>query len=155
MLFCAPSGVRMNLKTLSDDALHAGNLRNAKEEREGLTRILHWLRETERRRLFSKYKCKSLFEYAVKFMRYSNDQADRRTKAMRVLRDVPDIEGNINSGALNLTNLALAQRLFDLETKSANRMAPTQKSEVLQRPGQEPMPQLRVHSRGSGRTHHP
>jgi hypothetical protein len=86
----------MSLHSLSDEALHSGNIQKAKEERELLTRILHQLHETERRRLFCVYKCKSLFEYAVKFMHYSNDQADRRIKAMRLLRDVPKIEEKIN-----------------------------------------------------------
>src|SRR6516165_387934 len=105
-----PGGL-MDLKTLTDDSLHLGNIETAREEREVLTRMLHRLRETERRRLFSKYKCKSLFEYAVKYLQYSNDQADRRIKAMRLLREVPQIEEKINEGALNLTNLALAQKL--------------------------------------------
>jgi hypothetical protein len=122
-----------HLKTLTDDALHNGNIQSAREEREVLTRNLHRLRETERRRLFSKYKCKSLFAYAAKFMKYSNDQADRRIKAMRLLRDFPVIEEKINDGALNLTNLALAQKLFDLEKKSGSEMTREQKSEVLHR----------------------
>ena len=105
----------MNLKTISDEILHNGNLETAKEEREVLTRMLHRLRETERRRLFSKFGCQSLFEYTVKFLKYSNDQADRRIKAMRLLRDLPEVEEKINSGALTLTNLALAQKLFSKE----------------------------------------
>jgi len=121
----------MNLHSLSDEALHLGNIRNAKEERELLTRVLHHLRETERRRLFSKYRCKSLFEYTVKYLKYSNDQADRRIKAMRVLNDIPQIEDKINSGALNLTNLALAERLFVHEKKTGAAMNFGQKTDLL------------------------
>src|SRR4051812_2527143 len=102
----------MDLQKITDESLHIGNIQTAKEERELLTRMLHRLRETERRRLYAKYKCHSLFEYAVKFLKYSNDQADRRIKAMRLLRDIPQIEEKISSGALTLTNLALAQKLF-------------------------------------------
>ena len=105
----------MDLKNLSDESLHTGNIETAKEEREVLTRMLPRLRETERRRLYSKHKCQSLFEYAVKYLKYSNDQADRRIKAMRLLQDVPEIEEKINAGALTLTNLALAQKLFSVE----------------------------------------
>ena len=108
----------MNLENISDSELHSGNLSVAKEEREVLVRMLHRLRETERRRLYSKHKCDSLFEYAVKFLQYSNSQADRRIKAMRLLRDVPEIEEKIESGALNLTNVALAQKLFIQERKA-------------------------------------
>jgi hypothetical protein len=121
----------MHLHSLSDEALHLGNIQKAKEERELLTCILHHLHETERRRLYSAYRCKSLFDYAVKFMHYSNDQADRRIKAMRLLRDVPQIEEKINEGSLNLTNLALAQKLFTLEKKSGQPMNAGQKTELL------------------------
>src|SRR6202042_2570874 len=113
MILCSKKGDSMNLKTLSDDSLHNGNIETAREEREVLSRMLHRLRETERRRLFSKYKCSSLFDYAVKFLKYSSDQADRRIKAMRLLRDLPEVEEKINSGALNLTNMALVQTLFN------------------------------------------
>src|ERR1700761_4294630 len=103
----------MDLKTLSDDSLHEGNLHGTKEEREHLTRMLHRLRETERRRLFSKYKCKSLFDYAVNYLKYSSDQAQRRIEAMRVLKEAPEIEAKISSGALSLTNIALAKKHFN------------------------------------------
>ena len=123
--------VIMNLKTLTDDQLHENNLRNAREEREMLTRILHHLRETERRRLFSKYKCGSITEYAMTHMKYSGDQADRRVKAMRLLHDLPEIEEKVTSGALNLTNMALAQRLFQKE-KIAGPVDRVRKTEILE-----------------------
>lgn len=120
-----------NLRAESDESLHDGNIKTAREEREILTRMLHRLRETQRRRLYSKYKCESLFDYLVKYLQYSNDAADRRIKAMNLLREVPRIEDRINSGAFNLTNLALAQRLFVLEKKSGNAFSVEQKTEVL------------------------
>lgn len=121
----------MNLKTLSDDALHERNILGAREEREVLARMLHQLRETERRRLFSKYKCSSLFDYAVRHLKYSNDQAQRRIQAMRLLKDLPEIEEKISSGSLNLTNLALAQKLFVKQKKSGQAMLSEKKAEVL------------------------
>jgi len=121
----------MNLKILNDEALHDRNIQGAREEREVLTRMLHQLRETERRRLFSKYKCKSLFDYAVQHLKYSGDQAQRRIQAMRLLKDLPEVEEKISSGALNLTNLALAQKLFVKQRKTGQAMPAEQKVEVL------------------------
>lgn len=121
----------MNLKTLSDEALHANNIQGAREEREALTRMLHQLRETERRRLFSKYKCKSLFDYAIDYLKYSSDQAHRRIQAMRLLKDLPEVEEKISSGALNLTNLALAQKLFVKQKKSGASLLADQKIKIL------------------------
>jgi len=121
----------MSLKNLSDESLHERNIQCAREEREVLTRMLHQLRETERRRLFSKYKCGSLFDYAVQHLKYSSDQAQRRIQAMRLLKDLPEVEAKISSGALNLTNLALAQKLFVKQKKAGKAMLAEQKVEVL------------------------
>src|SRR5579871_720806 len=88
------------------------------QNRDLLTQMLHRLKETERRRLYSKFGCQSLFEYATKILMYSNDQADRRIKASRLLKDLPEIEEKISSGALTLTNLAVAQKLFHHEKKT-------------------------------------
>jgi len=123
----------MNLKILTDESLHEHNIQGAREEREVLTRMLHQLRETERRRLFSKYKCTSLFDYAVRHLKYSGDQAHRRIQAMRLLKDLPEVEAKINSGALNLTNLALAQKLFVKRKRSGKAIEPEKKIEVLSR----------------------
>src|SRR6516225_6986034 len=128
----------MNLKALSDEALHNSNLKTAKTEREAITASLRHLRETERRRLFSKYKCKSIFDYATKYFGYANDAADRRIKAMRLLQDLPEIEEKINDGSLNLTNLALAQRLFNLDKKAGNTYNKEQKKEVLKKIENQP-----------------
>ena len=79
----------MKLKNLSDDVLIERLKNLVQEEREILMSVLHHLREVERRRLFAKYQCASLFAYAVTELKYSESQADRRISAMRLLRDVP------------------------------------------------------------------
>lgn len=88
-------------------------------ERETLTKILHHLREIERRRLFSQLGCRSLFDYAVKHLGYSEDQAYRRIQAMRAIQELPEVEEKLKSGTLSLTNLALAQKHFKQEKKLA------------------------------------
>lgn len=67
----------------------------------------------------------------MKHLKYSNDQADRRIKAMRLLQELPEIETKITSGSLNLTNLALAQRLFLHQKKSAKVVEKETKLELL------------------------
>ncbi len=126
----------MTLKNLSDDVLIERLKKLVQEEREILMSVLHHLREVERRRLFSKYQCASLFAYAVTELKYSESQADRRISAMRLLRDVPQkdtpqIEAKITSGALSLTNLVLAQTLFSKEKKAGRQMGAETKLTVL------------------------
>jgi len=126
----------MTLKNLSDDVLIERLKKLVREEREILMSVLHHLREVERRRLFSKYQCASLFAYAVAELKYSESQADRRISAMRLLRDVPQkdtpkIEAQITSGTLSLTNLVLAQTLFSKEKKAGRQMDAETKLTVL------------------------
>lgn len=116
----------MNLKHLSDLSLLTNTEKLAREERELLTQVLHHLREIERRRLFSSQGYKSLFDYCVKKLGYSEAEALRRIRAMRLMAEIPEIEVKIESGTLTLTNISAAQNLFRREPKT-----PEQKVEVL------------------------
>lgn len=107
----------LKLKSIADELLLRETKRLVREEREILTEILHHLREIERRRLFSSLQYGSLFAYATKELGYSEDQAYRRIQAMRLLKEIPEIEEKINQGTLNLTHLGMAQSLFKKEEK--------------------------------------
>jgi hypothetical protein len=122
----------MNLKHISDSVLLSENKRLAKEEREVITKGLWHIKEVERRRLFSKLKYQSINEYAERELGYSSDQAWRRVEASRLLSEIPEIEEEINSGRLNLTNIGLAQALFKKEKRVAQKpFSLEKKKEVL------------------------
>ena len=104
--------LHMNLKHLRDQELLTNTEQLVQTERYTLTKILHHLREIERRRLYSDKGCASLFEYAVKFLHYSEGQAGRRIQAMRLIKEIPEIEHKIESGALSLSNISQAQSFF-------------------------------------------
>ena len=108
----------MKLQDLSDDQLLVAMEKIAQGERALLTQALHHLREVERRRLFSKLGFKSLFDYAVKKLLYSEDQAYRRISAMRLLQEIPELEQKLNQGLMSLSNVGLAQRYFREERKT-------------------------------------
>jgi hypothetical protein len=118
----------MNLRAMSDSQLLQKAESLAQRERELLTEILHHLREIESRRLFSAVGCASLFDYCIRKLGYSADQAARRIAAMRLLKELPEIEKKIEEGSLNLTNLGMAQRLF-----SAEKTSKPEKLEILQK----------------------
>jgi hypothetical protein len=124
-------GVNMNLDKISDEQLDSTNIELATTEREVLAKILLHLRETERRRLYLKYHCSSLIEYAIRRMGYTEDQAWRRVNAMRLLKELPQIEQKIESGALNLTQLNQAQALFRQEKKANVVRTSNEKLELL------------------------
>jgi hypothetical protein len=107
----------MQLKHLSDETLLKQTHHLVQREREVLVKVLHHLREIERRRLFSTLKCRSLFEYATRELGYSEDQAYRRIQAMRLLKDLPELENQLTAGTLSLTHLGMAHSLFKNEEK--------------------------------------
>jgi 5-methylcytosine-specific restriction endonuclease McrA len=121
----------MNLHRLTDKQLLELTKSLVSRERELLGEILRHLREVERRRLFSDLGCKSLFDYAVKELKYSEDQAYRRINAMRLIRELPEIEKSIEEGTLSLSTLGVASSLFKAEAKHNAPVAPAKKLEVL------------------------
>ena len=116
----------MNLKYLTDQDLLNSMESFAQKEREILTAVLWHLREIERRRLFSDLGCSSLFAYCTKKLGYSEDQAYRRINAARLLKDLPEMEEKLNSGAITLTSASLAQNFFRQE-----KMSTEKKREIL------------------------
>ncbi len=128
----------VQLNKLSDDDILIRTQRLVQKERELVTAILHHLTEVERRKLYSDLGYKSLFDYAVKELGYSEGQAGRRLQAMRLLSELPqeekkEVELKIESGALNLTTICQAQSFFN-EIKKAtpeNGFNFEQKLEVL------------------------
>ncbi|MCB9026576.1 MAG: hypothetical protein H6625_09690 [Bdellovibrionaceae bacterium] len=60
----------------------------------------------------------SLFEYTVKELKYSEGQAGRRIQAMRLLKEIPEIEKKIESVALSLTSISQAKAFFREVKKS-------------------------------------
>jgi uncharacterized CHY-type Zn-finger protein len=121
----------MNLKHLTDESLHNGAQKVALAEQDALINLLHHLKEIDRRRLFSTFRRGSLFDYVVSELNYPEDRAVRRISAMRLLRDVPEIEKKISDGDLSLTNIVMAQSLFAKEKKAGNEYTADQKIEVL------------------------
>ncbi|HEX4923652.1 MAG TPA: HNH endonuclease signature motif containing protein [Bdellovibrionales bacterium] len=113
----------INLKKLTDSELIASADRSIKQEREATTLVIHHFREIERRRLFSAHKFGSLFEMAVRHFGYTEDQANARISAMRLLKELPELEEKIAAGSLTLTHLNLARTHFRNEKKHGQREA--------------------------------
>jgi hypothetical protein len=123
----------MDLKNISDDKLLEQADALVRQEREILIDILHHLREIDRRQLFSALRYTSLFDYCMKRLRYSEDQACRRIAAMRLMVELPELEQKISSGSLSLTNIGRAQTLFRAEKKSGGQTwNRNQKLEVIE-----------------------
>lgn len=117
----------MNLKHLTDSVLLADTKFLVNRERELTTKILHHLKEIDKRKLYSDLKYSSLYEYCIRELGYSEASAHRRIVAARMLETIPEIEEKIDQGLLNLTNIAQANQFF----KENGVTDPVEKKEIL------------------------
>ncbi len=104
----------MNLQKLSDNELLAQTKSAAFAERDATLFVLEHLREVERRMLYAR-EYPSLFEYCVHELGYDGGSAQHRIAAMRLLRDLPELAGQVEAGALTLTVMSQAQSFFRKE----------------------------------------
>ena len=105
----------MNLANLCDQTLLENTKSLATKERQTTLDVLRHLREVERRSLYAELAYSSLFEYAVKELKYSAGAAQRRIMSMRVLNELPEIEEKVELGELSLSTLSQAQSFFRVE----------------------------------------
>ncbi|MGZ3696155.1 MAG: HNH endonuclease [Bdellovibrionota bacterium] len=118
----------MNLRHLPDEKILSLTKALVSEERETTTAILHYLAEIGRRKLYAKADCSSLFDFCVRVLGYSEQEAQRRISGSRVMKENPEIEKKIENGALSLSAIAQAQIFFRREEST-----PEQKTEILKR----------------------
>ena len=106
-----------NIRLLPNNSLVTKLRSLIKEEREISLKILELINEAERRRLHLELGFPSLFEWLTRELGYSAAAAMRRIDSARLLRKVPTIAKQIESGKLNLTNLARVQSAIRAEEK--------------------------------------
>jgi len=122
----------MNLTHLSDQQLMINTKALVKDESALLLKILHHIKEIDRRRLYSDYKQPGLLELVMTELGYPRDQALRRIQAMRMMRENPIVEEKIESGELNLTNIGIIQTFFSHEKKEGNALTAQEKKAVIE-----------------------
>jgi hypothetical protein len=121
----------MDLRHLTDETLAADLDFLVVQEKQLLTKVLHHLKEFDRRRLFSALGYTSLFDYAVRKLGYSEDQAYRRIAAMRLMKDMPDLDRELETGRLTLTHIGIAQAAFKREREAGNAFSVEEKTATL------------------------
>jgi len=121
----------MNLRTLSDDELHLSTLKTSDVQREVTLELLNHLNEVDRRRLYSKYNCSSLHGYCVQELKMTSGTSCHHIDAARLLRQLPQLEEKLMSGAIAMTTIASAESFFKREARSGNKFDAEKKQEVL------------------------
>jgi hypothetical protein len=121
------------IRALSDKDLISGLRNKVIEERKNMTEVLEFLREVDRRRLYAEWSCSSLWEFCTKELKYSSGATSRRIAAMRLLRDLPELKEDLESGKQNLSSLGQAQKFFNAQEKATDKkLTSEQKRDVLE-----------------------
>jgi len=91
-----------DLKQKNDEVLVSDLKSLITQERCTLIEIINHLREVERRKLYLQKGYPSIFSWMTESLGYSEGAAQRRIQAMRLVQDLPELEGKISSGKLSL-----------------------------------------------------
>ena len=111
----------MKLSHLTDKILLIETKNLVISEREATSRVLHHLKEIDRRKLYSEQKYSSLFDYCLRELGYSEASAQRRIVAARLLGEIPEIDKKIESGLLTLSNISQMNQFFKESSTSVKR----------------------------------
>jgi 5-methylcytosine-specific restriction endonuclease McrA len=101
------------------------------EERKITIQILRHLREIEVRRLFISLGFSSMYEYCLRRLKYSEGQAIRRLSSARLMTELPEIEKQIETGDLNLTNLSKIQSFVRAEKSASHSLNKVEKLQLI------------------------
>ncbi|MGZ3652903.1 MAG: HNH endonuclease [Bdellovibrionota bacterium] len=105
------------MKNLNDENLLTEIQRAVKVERAAITQVLQYLAEVEVRNLHLARGYSSLWDFATKYLGYSEGEAYARIQAMRLIREVPSAEEEIRNGKISLTVAADTKSAFVKESK--------------------------------------
>lgn len=100
----------MDLKEISSSELLNRMQKLVRTERKITHLILMLILEIESRRIYAELGYDGMYTYLTRGLGYSEAAAYRRLQAARLLRVVPQVAEKIESGALNLTQLAQVQK---------------------------------------------
>lgn len=106
----------MDLRKFSDEQLLDSTLALAGAERRLVCALLHHLNEIAARALYAKESFPSMFEYCVRVLGFTENQAQTRVCAARLLQELPEIECKITNGQLALTSASKAFVFFRQQT---------------------------------------
>jgi len=123
----------LDLSKLTDKQLIVNSKSLVKQESALLVTILHHIKEIDRRRLYADFKQPGLLELVMHELGYPRDQALRRIQAMRLLREIPQVELMMESGDLNLTHVGIVQSLFSHQKKEGRAYDQGEKISVLKK----------------------
>ncbi len=124
----------MTIQKLSNQQVELNLKDLVLKERELLHSILLHIQQIETRRIYLDRAYSSTFEYLVKELSYSGSAAMRRLEAARLLKEIPSMAEQLESGDLNLSQIGeLSRALKDKARQSGEKVSLGQKQQILQK----------------------
>ena len=117
------AAITTTVSALSDDRLIARTKELSGIEHHLEVVVIDHLREIQKRRLYLRRGFSSLFDYAVRELRYSDAAAWRRIKAMRLCADIDGVRERLQDGSMTLNTAAQLQNAFDRQERTRERAA--------------------------------
>jgi hypothetical protein len=120
------------IKILTDAALVEKTLCLVREERRLTLEVIHHLHEIDARKLYLERGYPSLFEFCMRELGYEEGPAYRRIAAMRLIREIPEVEVKVQEGKLSLSTVSQLQGFFRSEKKRGEGLSLEEKKDLLQ-----------------------
>ena len=108
---------QVQLRTLSDSILLQKTDSLVREERRIGIQILHHVKEISRRRLHCELGFSSVFTYLVEHLKYPEASAYRIVNAMKLLKELPEMEKKVEEGLLSIQTLSQVQSYCQAQKK--------------------------------------
>ncbi|MBX9767810.1 MAG: hypothetical protein K2X47_11110, partial [Bdellovibrionales bacterium] len=122
------------IKNLNDNELNFKVKYLAAEERKLTRQMIEHIAEVDRRKLYLKLNYDSLFSYLTKEIGYSNGSAKRRIDAARLFLKCPEVSTQIQTGAVNLSQISKLQMVCrEVSKVYGQQVSADQQREVLQK----------------------
>lgn len=104
----------------------------ARQERQVLCQVIKTIQEISARRSYLDLGYPNLYTYLVEGVGYSSGSAHRRIDAARLMHEIPELAGKIESGDLKLTQVSLIQKATrQIFNETATKVCTEQKREIL------------------------
>ncbi|KYG65765.1 hypothetical protein AZI86_01425 [Bdellovibrio bacteriovorus] len=118
------------IKKLSDSELEANLKILVAHERRTLHSILEHINEIDVRKLYLEKAYSSLYDYLIQECSYSGSAAMRRISAARLMKAVPEVGAQIESGHLNLSQVSELSRAIKEKEKTGAVVSNIQKADI-------------------------
>lgn len=121
----------MNLKTISNEELISKAETEVRLERESTLKIIKLFQEIHDRRLYLEHGFPSFYEMATQHFGYCAGSAMRRINAMKLIREIPQVESKIESGELSLSVASDVQSFLYQEAREERGYSKFEKIDLI------------------------